>query len=178
MTAGPLLALSLALTGVPAAADLVVSLGWGMETVVVRGLLGACGAIAGMGAVIWLRSAGLTIQAGSAEAAVLGGWAIALILSLGFGAVPYFITPSQPHETREYAATTVLSPGETGAWSKTITSKVLLLAPLGILLLGAFIYVPKVMRGDGAASAFGIGVAGATALCRGDQLSSWGQVRV
>ncbi len=92
MKTGTLRALSLALTGVPAVAALVVVFRCGMG------------------------------------AAVRGWWAIVLMVSLV----------------------------EAGAWSKTVTSKVLQLLPLRILLLGVFIYVPEEARGNGGASVLGI----------------------
>ncbi|WP_449372419.1 hypothetical protein [Arthrobacter psychrolactophilus] len=116
MATGTALGLGFALTGIPAAIALASAFIATLRPALFRGIVGFAGMISGMGAGTWLISAGLTLQAGSAEKAVLGWWLAALIASFLFGAVPYFIAPkpkftSSMHETR-----LPLGEKEAGAW--------------------------------------------------------------
>jgi len=156
MKTSSMLALVLALTGVPALAGLVAALWRGVSAAVLRGVLGSCGAVAGIGAAAWLLSAGLTMQAGNPDTVVLGWWAAVLPASLLFGAVPYFVAP-KPFFTTQ-ADTGPASPGtqEPGAWSGTITSRVLMLLPAAMLALAAVLFVPALAGGDGLPAVLGL----------------------
>lgn len=151
-----MLMLSLSLTGIPAVGSIVTALWRGVSAVVLRGVLAACGAIAGIGAVAWLLSASLTMQAGGTHGVVLGWWQLALPASLLFGAIPYFIAPKPSFITHEYTGGIALGPQESGAWSSTITSKTLMLIPAGMLILTAVLFAPEVADGNGKSAAFGI----------------------
>lgn len=154
MNTGTALNVGLALTGIPAVIALVSAFIPTLRPALLRGVAGFAGMISGMGAGTWLISAGLTLHAGSAENAALGWWLAALIASFLFGAVPYFIAPkiapqskftSTRHETR-----LPLGEQESGAWSRTITSKMLLWMPVALLALTAALYLPAVLDGGGA----------------------------
>lgn len=57
-----------------------------------RRTLFGTGAIAALGAGAWLVSAGLTIRAGSAQAAELGAWWLLVVLACAaYGALPYLL---------------------------------------------------------------------------------------
>ncbi len=143
------LGLGLALTGIPGAIALVSAFIPTLRPALFRGTVGFAGMISGMGAGTWLISAGLTLQAGSAEKAVLGWWLAALIASFLFGAVPYFIAPKPKFTTTRHETRLPLGAHESGAWSRTITSKMLLWMPVALLALTAALYLPAVLDGSG-----------------------------
>ncbi|AIY03935.1 MULTISPECIES: hypothetical protein [Arthrobacter] len=150
MTTGTALGLGLALTGIPGAIALVSACMSTLRPALLRGILGFAGMISGMGAGTWLISAGLTLQAGSAENAVLGWWLAALIASFLFGAIPYFTAPKPQFTTTRHETRLPLGEQESGAWSRTITSKMLLWMPVALLALTAALYLPAVLDGSGA----------------------------
>lgn len=149
MDTGAALGLALALTGIPAAIALVSASIATLRPALFRGIVGFAGMISGMGAVTWLISAGLTLQAGSTEKAVLGWWLAALIASFLFGAVPYFIAPKPKFTSTKHETRLPLGEQESGAWSRSITSKMLLWLPVALLALTAVIYLPTIQDGSG-----------------------------
>lgn len=156
MATGTLIILALALTGAPAVIGMAAALRRGLRPAFLRAVLGICGVVAGMGATTWLLSAMLTMAAGSASEAVLGWWQIALIASFLYGAVPYFIAPSPRFTSNAMKGSLALGAQETAAWSRTITSKALMLAPILLLALAAAIYLPDLLAGNGATSGIGL----------------------
>lgn len=102
-------------------------------------------------------SAGLTLQAGSAGKAVLGWWLAALLASFLYGAVPYFLAPKPRFAPTHQTAGMPLGAQETGAFSRTITSKVLLWLPPALLLVTGLLFIPAFMDGDAASVWWGAG---------------------
>ncbi|MFG1921641.1 hypothetical protein [Cryptosporangium sp. NPDC048952] len=103
----------------------------------VRGAFAMLGFVGGMAAGVWLVPTWLTLRAGSPDGAVLGGWVTALVACSAFAAVPYFL--STPGETPSMAAPPQhieLRPGETGAWSRTITAPLFAWVGIGLLAMG------------------------------------------
>lgn len=148
MTTSGALTIGLALTGVPAAIALACALVPGLRPAFLRGTVGFAGMVSGMGAGVWLISAGLTLRAGSAENAVLGWWLAALIGSFLFGAVPYFIAPKPIFSTTRHEKRMPLGAQESGAWTQAITSKVMLWLPVGLIALTAAILIPAIAEGE------------------------------
>ncbi len=148
MTTRSALTIGLALAGIPAAIALVCSLIPGLRPSILRGTVGFAGMISGMGAGVWMISAGLTLHAGSAEDAVLGWWLAALIASFLFGAIPYFVAPKPQFTTTKHETRLPLGARESGAWSQTITSKFLLWLPVGLIALAAAILIPAITEGE------------------------------
>ena len=149
MATGTALGLGFALTGTLAAIALASAYIATLRPALFRGIVGFAGMISGMGAGTWLISAGLTLQAGSAEKAALGWWLAALIASFLFGAVPYFIAPKPKFTSGKHETRLPLGEQEAGAWSRTITSKMLLWLPVALLALTAVIYLPTIQDGSG-----------------------------
>ncbi len=106
----------------------------------------------GMGAGAWLIS-GLTGEAGNAGESVPGGWLALLVVSLLIGAAPYFLAAKPKTARKEYAARMPLGEQETGAWSRTTTSKVLLWLPPGLLAFRGLIFIPAFRDGDASTTA-------------------------
>lgn len=148
MGTGTALGLGLALTGIPAIIALVSTFMATLRPALLRGIVGFAGMASGIGAGTWLISAGLTLQAGSAENAVLGGWLAALIASFLFGAVPYFIAPKPKFSSIKHESRVQLGEQESGAWSRTISSKFMLWLPVGLIFLTALILIPAITEGE------------------------------
>ena len=160
MSTGTALTVGLSLTGIPAIIGLVAAFISTLRPAVLRGILGFAGMLSGMGASTWLVSAGLTLRAGSAEDAVLGWWLAAVMGSFLFGAVPYFIAPKPKFTTGKFEHRMPLAEQETGAWSRTITSKMLLWMPVALLGLTGLIYIPALLNDEFSA----VWIGGATML--------------
>lgn len=156
-TTGAALTLGLLLTGIPALVGLIAACIGTMRPAMLRGILGFAGMASGMGAATWLLSAGLTLQAGSAEGAVLGWWLVAVMASFLFGAVPYFLAPKPRFTTTRHEVRIPLGKQESGAWSRTITSKMLLLIPFLLLILTGVLFIPEFTKGDAASIWIGAG---------------------
>lgn len=148
MTSGGMLATSLLLTGLPGVIGFVAAGISTLRPALLRGILGIAGMISGMGAGAWLISAGLTVRAGSAEGAVLGWWLAALLASFLFGAIPYFIAPKPKFTTEKYERRMPMGEQESGAWSRTITSKMLLWMPVVLLGVTGVLFFPAFTEGD------------------------------
>ncbi|GAA3381752.1 hypothetical protein [Cryptosporangium minutisporangium] len=102
-----------------------------------RGAFAVVGFIGGMAAGLWLVPTALTLRAGSPDDAVLGGWVVALVASGAYGAVPYLLSPPGSAPVSPVSADRVdLRPGETGAWSRTITAPLFAWAGAGLLAIG------------------------------------------
>ncbi|WP_269939108.1 hypothetical protein [Arthrobacter sp. HY1533] len=157
METGAALTLALLLTGIPAAAGLAAACIGSLRPAAFRGIVGFAGVTSGMGAVTWLLSAGLTLQAGSAGKAVLGWWLAALLASFLYGAVPYFLAPKPRFATTHHEARMLLGAQESGAFSRTITSKVLLWVPPALLLVTGLLFIPVFQEGHAASTWLGIG---------------------
>lgn len=108
------------------------------------------GTTAGLAAGVWIIPAGLTVQAGSPEQAVLGGWGVVLALTILYGAAPYLIAPPAPQQDdREPAMMPEpLRATETGAWSRTITMPLFLYATLLVVVIAAATEVAILVSGD------------------------------
>lgn len=145
---GAALTLGLLLSGIPAAIGIIAAFIPSRRPALLRGIVGFAGMVSGMGAGTWLISAGLTLQAGSAEQAVLGWWLAALMASFLFGALPYFIAPKPKFTTTMHQTRIQLGANESGAWSKTITSKVLLCLPVVLLAVTAIMFIPAFTDGE------------------------------
>lgn len=145
---GVMITVSLLVTGLPAVIGLVAALVGSLRPALLRGILGFAGMVSGMWAGAWLISAGLTVRAGTAENAVLGWWLAALFASFLFGAVPYFLAPKPKFTSQRFHSRMPLGDQESGAWSRTITSKVLLWLPVGLLVFMGLIFIPAFMEGD------------------------------
>lgn len=150
MSTASALLITLLVTGIPALVGLIAACMSKVRPAVLRGLLGFAGMTSGLGAVIWLLSAGLTLQTGSAEEVVLGWWLLALFVSLAFGAVPYFIAPKSPviPVPTAHVRRMPLGEQETGAWSRTISSKMLLWVAVGLLGFTALVVIPAFTEGE------------------------------
>lgn len=134
------------------------------------------GSVAAIAAAGWLIPAGLTVQAGSPERAVLGGWVVALLAAILYGAVPYLLAPpAERHDTREpETLPTPLRSTETGAWSRTVTGKVFVYATLLLVAIAAAVEIPLVLLGDPGAGAVSLVILGAAAVA----LASFIRVRI
>ncbi|MDD0857447.1 DUF1648 domain-containing protein [Arthrobacter alpinus] len=148
MSTGAALTLGLLLTGIPAVIGMIAAVIPSLRPALLRGIVGFAGMVSGMGAGTWLISAGLTLQAGSAEQAVLGWWLAALIVSFLFGALPYFIAPKPKFTTTVHESRIQLGADESGAWSRTITSKVLLWLPVVLLAVTGIMFIPAFTDGE------------------------------
>ena len=147
MAAGALLALNLAMTGVPAVAGVAISFWPGISARARRGAFFFLGVFGGMGAATWLLSAGLTIQVGDPYEVVLGPWFIVSLVSAGYGLIPFSISPKPRLEATDVERRFEFAPSETGAWSQTITGTVFVWATIGLIVLGSVIYGPAVVAG-------------------------------
>lgn len=137
---------------------IVLSLRWVRPTAA-AGVFFFAGLLAGEAAALWLVSAGLTLQAGSAEDAVLGGWILVLLASAAYGLIPYAITPKPVPEGADHEERIELKPTETGAWSTTITGSVFAWVTLALVVLGVVLYggdVAAVASGETSESLFGM----------------------
>lgn len=158
------LGLAVLLTGIPAVVGLVAAAIPSLRPALLRGIVGFAGVTSGMGAVTWILSAGLTLQAGSAGKAVLGWWLAALLASFLYGAVPYFLAPKPRFATTRHEARMPLGAQESGAYSRTITSKLLLWLPPALLLVTGLLFIPAFMDGDATSIWLGIGTMLASAI--------------
>ena len=147
MAAGALLALNLAMTGVPAVAGVAISFWPGISARARRGAFFLLGVFGGMGAATWLLSAGLTIQVGDPYEVVLGPWFILSLVSAGYGLIPFSISPKPRLEATDVLKRFEFAPSEAGAWSQTITGTVFVWATIGLTVLGSVIYGPAVVAG-------------------------------
>ncbi len=111
---------------------------------------GSVGAVAAGG---WLVPAGLTVQAGSPDGAVLGGWVVVLAVVFLYGVVPYLIAPAAPEGVIREPATLAapLRATETGAWVRTITARLFLYCALLLIAIAIVVEVPLVLLGEPAA---------------------------
>ncbi|WP_129590472.1 hypothetical protein [Cryobacterium aureum] len=164
MAVGTLLALNLALSGVPAVAGVAVSFWPGISARARRGTYFFLGVFGGMGAVTWLLSAGLTMQVGDPYEVVLGPWVIVSIVAAGYGLIPFAISPKPRFEATDVARRFEFAPSETGAWSQTITGNMFAWVAIGLIVLGSVIYGPAVIDGRVSDQFFGIAVMGAAIL--------------
>jgi len=117
-----------------------------------RGLVLAAGCAAGLAAGVWLVTAGLVIATGSAEPEA-GAWPLFAVLALGYGLIPFALSPRRPHR-RELAATAgptsvPLGATESGAWFTTVTVPMFLWLAGGLALGAVGLTVFSILE-DGA----------------------------
>ncbi|WP_308798835.1 hypothetical protein [Agromyces silvae] len=110
----------------------------------------------GIAATIWLVPAWLTLQAGSPEAAVLGGWILAFFGSVLYGLLPFAIAPRSPAEPRTSVAPLELGASEVGAWSRSITANVFIWATGVVAVVTGVIVASAIITGELGAFAFGL----------------------
>ena len=158
MAIGALLALNLAMTGVPAVAGFAVSFWPGISRRARRGSYFFLGVFGGMGAAAWLLSAGLTMQVGDPYEVVLGPWVIVSIVAAAYGLIPFAISPKPRIEATDVEKRFEFAPSETGAWSQTITGNMFLWVAIGLIVLGSVIYAPAVIDGRASDQIVGIAV--------------------
>jgi hypothetical protein len=147
MAAGALFSLYLATTGTSAVAGVAIALWSGISVAARRGGFFLLGMFGGMGAASWLLAAGLTMQAGDPYEVVLGPWFILSLVSAGYGLIPFFIAPKPQLEATDVQSRIEFAPGETGAWSQTITGNIFVWATIILIVLGAAIYALLVIDG-------------------------------
>jgi hypothetical protein len=128
----------------------------GVQARIKRAAVFWIGTVQGIAAAVWFVPAWLTWQAGSAEGAVLGIWVVALIGCALYGVVPYAIFARPPLPGASMPATMVLSPTETGAWSRTITANVFIWATLVVAALAALVSIPIALSGRLTAGVVGL----------------------
>lgn len=130
--AGPLSLLALAASAAALAAGLI-ALGWPRLSASARRAAafwtGSAAGVAGAG---WLVPAGLTLQAGSAGDAELGGWILALMASAFYGALPFLLLPAPKPQRPEPVEPLELGEGESGAYSRTTSAPSLVAVALAI----------------------------------------------
>jgi hypothetical protein len=156
MAAGSLFALYVGLTGVSALAGVAIALWSGISARARRGWFFLLGMFGGMGATSWLLAAALTTQTGDPYAVVLGAWSILSMASVGYGIVPFLISPRPEVEATDVPSRFEFEPSETGAWSHTITGSIFVWATLGLIILGAVLYGPALIEGRASDALFGI----------------------
>jgi hypothetical protein len=117
------------------------------------------GSIAGIAAAAWLVPAALTLAAGSASDAELGGWLLVLMLAVFYGAVPFWLLPKEPEARPEPVEPLALAPDESGAWSRTVTTSGLVVV-VGVLAVLAVVVGAVTLSADGPVAASVVAVAG------------------
>ena len=126
-----------------------------LDSRTIRGAMFWLGMLSGIAVGVWLVPAWLTLRAGSAEDAVLGGWIIAVIACTLYGVVPYALMPRVPLAPNAPVTPLVLAETEVGAWSRTITAKVFVWATLILVVLAGAITLPLLTTGDLGSGLFG-----------------------
>ncbi|WP_146066116.1 hypothetical protein [Cryobacterium sp. Y82] len=162
MAVGTLLALNLGMTGVPAVAGVAISVWPGMSARAKRGAYFFLGVFGGMGAAIWLLSAGLTMQVGDPYEVVLGAWVIVSFVAAGYGIIPFLIAPRPRLEATDVQRRIEFAPSAIGAWSQTISGNLFLWVAIGLIILGSVIYGPAVVAGRASDQIVGIAVIAVT----------------
>lgn len=151
------LTISLVMSGAAAVAGIVIAFWPGINAMLRRGGFFFVGLFAGIGAITWLLSTGLTLQAGGDPFdAVLGGWIILLVASAGYGVFPFLLAPKPVLTGKNHAEPLLLSPSEAGAWSHTITGTIFVWAALVVVVLGVVIYAVPISEGKMEVPVFGI----------------------
>ena len=159
-----LLLIAVIVTALAALTGMVVALLPGAHPAASRGLFLIAGFLAGLFAGLWLVSTALTLHAGSASAAVLGGWILVPLAMACWGAVPYAIAPKPVFTNTDTTMRIALTSNDSRMWSRTITGIVFAWAALIMAIVGAFIYGGDLVSGQGSDGIFGAGVCAALAV--------------
>jgi hypothetical protein len=152
------LLIAVIVTALAALTGLVVVLLPRVQAATTRGLFLIAGFLAGLFAGLWLVSTALTLQAGSASAAVLGGWILAPLAMACFGFVPYAIAPKPVLTSTDTTKRITLTSSDARTWSRTITGTVFLWAALIVATVGAVLYGGDLIAGQGSGRLFGAGI--------------------
>lgn len=144
----PLSLLALAVSAAALAAGLI-ALGWPRLSASARRTAAFwTGSVAGVAGAAWLVPAGLTLQAGSAGDAELGGWILALMASALYGAVPFLLLPAPAAPRPEPVEPLELGEGESGAYSRTTTAPSLVAVALAIAGVAVIIALVTAISGE------------------------------
>lgn len=146
-------------TGVAAIAAVVTTVLPQIPPRAKRAALFWIGVPAGLAVTIWLVPTWLTIQAGTAQDAVLGAWIVVFLVCALYGAIPYAIAPRAPLDVDERPTSVEpieLSSTEVGAWSRTITANIFIWASVVIVVLAGAIFVPMFISGRAGSAAIGL----------------------
>lgn len=173
--AAPLSMLALVASAGALVAGLVV-LGWPRLTASAkRSAAFWFGSVAGLAAAAWLVPAGLTLRAGDAGDAELGGWILALMAAAFYGAVPYLLLPAGAAPRAEPVEPLEMGTRASGAWSRTISAKGLVAVAIAIAALGITMAVLTARSGEwGVGSIIGVAVTALAVLA----VASFAIVRV
>lgn len=102
-------------------------------------LLSCLAAVSGMLAGAFIASVGATLQAGSAEQAVLGPWLLVLLAPLALLLVPWFVHPRDRDAGAGPAERMPLAESDATEWQGELGSAVFAWLGVGVLVLGAVI---------------------------------------
>ncbi|QUW19687.1 hypothetical protein [Agrococcus sp. Marseille-Q4369] len=102
-------------------------------------LLSCLAAVSGMLAGAFIASVGATLQAGSAEDAVLGAWLLVLLAPLALLLVPWFVHPREEDVWAGPAERMPLLLSDATEWRGELGSAVFAWLGVGVLVLGAVI---------------------------------------
>ncbi len=143
-------------SGIAALVGLVVMALPRVDARAARGTVFWAGTVEGVAASIWVIPAWLTVQAGTADEAMLGPWILALVASVLYGVVPYAIVPRPALPDVSTPESLHLAPTETGAWTRTITANIFIWVTVFVAALTAAIYIPATFSGSLGAASFGL----------------------
>jgi hypothetical protein len=147
---------ALAVTSTLAIAAAIVTAVPRIDARATRAALFWLGLPVGIAATIWLVPAWLTIQAGSPEAAVLGGWILTFFGSALYGVLPFVIAPRSSVVPRTSVDPLELGEHEVGAWSRSITANVFIWAAVVVVAVSGVIVAAAILSGEFGAFAFGL----------------------
>jgi hypothetical protein len=148
MPPGVFLAVSLGMTGIAAIAGAIVALWPGVNPSTRRAVLLVAGIIAGMGAQTWLTSTLLTMQAGDPYDVVLGWWSLLSVVALAYGLVPFYLSPKPTLVARDVPSRLNFAPGESGAWSRTVTAYLFVWIAVALVALEGILIGFSLANGD------------------------------
>lgn len=134
-------------SGIAALVGLVVMALPRVDARTARGTVFWVGMVQGIAAAIWVIPAWLTVQAGTADGAVLGPWILALVACALYGVVPYAIFPRPALPDVSTPEPLNLAPTETGAWTRTVTANIFVWVTVFVIALTAVIYIPATLSG-------------------------------
>lgn len=159
-----MLLIAVIVTALAALTGLVVALLPGTHPAASRGLFLIAGFLAGLFAGLWLVSTALSLHAGSASAAVLGGWILVPLAMACCGVVPYAIAPKPVLTNTDTTKRIALTSSDSRMWSRTITGTVFAWTALIMAIVGAFVYGGGLVSGQGSDGIFGAGICAALAV--------------
>lgn len=159
-----LLLIAVIVTALAALTGVVVALLPGAHPAASRGLFLIAGFLAGLFAGFWLVSTALTLHAGSASAAVLGGWILAPLVMACWGAVSYAIAPKPVLTNTDTTKRIALTSSDSRMWSRTITGTVFAWTAVIMVIVGALVFGGDLVSGQGSDGIFGAGICAALAV--------------